>query len=299
MRPPSGAPPLGGTAGGFAGPRPGRHLRDLINALGKGGYADTEKQVNAIAATGDSAAVPGARGARRRQSLCPQGGRRGLHHREGGQQVHSLIDPLTAEAVGEAVAGAIDKIKVNNKLRRVIRAAIGGLTLMSPDRRDAAQPPPRRSSRAATRRSIELIDAALEQETDPAIAKLMREARAAAVLNSDASDEDKIAAIEVLKQRGGRDSLPCSRRSREPARARSARPRRRRSPPSRATSRCGMRPQNVWYGLSLGSVLLLAAIGLAITFGVMGVINMAHGEMVMLGAYTTFVVQQVIRARAP
>jgi urea transport system permease protein len=57
--------------------------------------------------------------------------------------------------------------------------------------------------------------------------------------------------------------------------------------------------QNAWYGLSLGSVLLLAAIGLAITFGVMGVINMAHGEMVMLGAYTTFVVQETIRTRYP
>ena len=57
--------------------------------------------------------------------------------------------------------------------------------------------------------------------------------------------------------------------------------------------------QNTWYGLSLGSVLLLAAIGLAITFGVMGVINMAHGEMVMLGAYTTFVVQELIRAHNP
>ena len=57
--------------------------------------------------------------------------------------------------------------------------------------------------------------------------------------------------------------------------------------------------QNVWYGLSLGSVLLLAAIGLAITFGVMGVINMAHGELVMLGAYTTFVVQEALRAHAP
>jgi urea transport system permease protein len=57
--------------------------------------------------------------------------------------------------------------------------------------------------------------------------------------------------------------------------------------------------QNGWYGLSLGSVLLLAAIGLAITFGVMGVINMAHGEMVMLGAYTTFVVQEWFRASAP
>ncbi len=57
--------------------------------------------------------------------------------------------------------------------------------------------------------------------------------------------------------------------------------------------------QNLWYGLSLGSVLLLAAIGLAITFGVMGVINMAHGEMVMLGAYTTFVIQELFRAAAP
>ncbi|WP_075822835.1 urea ABC transporter permease subunit UrtB, partial [Roseomonas sp. TAS13] len=57
--------------------------------------------------------------------------------------------------------------------------------------------------------------------------------------------------------------------------------------------------QNAWYGLSLGSVLLLAAAGLAITFGVMGVINMAHGELVMLGAYTTFLVQDAIRAHAP
>ena len=54
--------------------------------------------------------------------------------------------------------------------------------------------------------------------------------------------------------------------------------------------------QDLFFGLSLGSVLLLAAIGLAITFGVMGVINMAHGEFIMLGAYTTFVIQQWIPA---
>ncbi len=57
--------------------------------------------------------------------------------------------------------------------------------------------------------------------------------------------------------------------------------------------------QTVWFGISLGSVLLLAAIGLAITFGVMGVINMAHGEMVMLGAYVTFMTQEVFRAKFP
>lgn len=52
--------------------------------------------------------------------------------------------------------------------------------------------------------------------------------------------------------------------------------------------------ETVFFGLSLGAVLVLAAIGLAITFGVMGVINMAHGELMMLGAYTTYVVQQLM-----
>jgi len=52
--------------------------------------------------------------------------------------------------------------------------------------------------------------------------------------------------------------------------------------------------ETVFFGLSLGAVLVLAAIGLAITFGVMGVINMAHGELMMLGAYTTYVIQQLM-----
>ncbi|MGE8406488.1 MAG: urea ABC transporter permease subunit UrtB [Pseudomonas sp.] len=52
-------------------------------------------------------------------------------------------------------------------------------------------------------------------------------------------------------------------------------------------------------GLSLGSILLLAALGLAITFGLLGVINMAHGEMLMLGAYTTYVVQVLVQRYAP
>ena len=52
--------------------------------------------------------------------------------------------------------------------------------------------------------------------------------------------------------------------------------------------------ETLFFGVSLGSVLLLAAIGLAVTFGVMGVINMAHGEMIMLGAYTTYVIQKAL-----
>jgi urea transport system permease protein len=56
---------------------------------------------------------------------------------------------------------------------------------------------------------------------------------------------------------------------------------------------------NLFYGISLGSVLLLAALGLAITFGLMGVINMAHGEMLMVGAYVTYVIQRLFQAYAP
>ena len=73
----------------------------------------------------------------------------------------------------------------------------------------------------------------------------------------------------------------------------------RRSPPSTVRRPCGRSRKACSTACRSGSVLLLAAAGLAITFGVMGVINMAHGELVMIGAYTTFVVQEFIRgARA-
>jgi len=285
-------------AAGIVTPAPAQdnHLRDLINALGKGNYAELEKQVNAIAATGDSAAVP-ALEALAEGSLYVRKADGVVFITEKAGSNFRLIDPLTGEAAGEEPSAALDKIKVNNKLRRAIRTAIGGLTLMSPDaatRRAAAEA----VFLSRDPEAIELIDAALAEEKDPAIAKLMREARAAAVLNSDLPEEEKVAAIEVIKERGGRDSLSL------------LTPLLTVEGPIGAAAQAAVSTiegelalwdavQNVWYGLSLGSVLLLAAIGLAITFGVMGVINMAHGEMVMIGAYTTFVVQEVIRAHAP
>jgi urea transport system permease protein len=57
--------------------------------------------------------------------------------------------------------------------------------------------------------------------------------------------------------------------------------------------------RDLFYGASLGSILLLVALGLAVTFGLMGVINMAHGEMLMLGAYATYVVQTLFQRYAP
>ena len=64
----------------------------------------------------------------------------------------------------------------------------------------------------------------------------------------------------------------------------------------RARLAWGERLAVVFTGISLGSVLLLVALGLAITYGLMGVINMAHGELMMIGAYTTYVVQNLFRS---
>ena len=56
--------------------------------------------------------------------------------------------------------------------------------------------------------------------------------------------------------------------------------------------------ESLFNGVAIGSVLMLAALGLAIVFGLMGVINLAHGELIMLGAYTTYVVQMVFKLPA-
>ena len=126
-----------------------------------------------------------------------------------------------------------------------------------------------------------------------------RRARPSSSASPSAKEADRIDAINVLRDRGDLDSraiLSAVPADQPPAIAQAL---------AEAIKAIDNRlavwsiAQNLWYGISLGSVLLLAAIGLAITFGVMGVINMAHGEMVMLGAYTTFVVQELIRTRAP
>ena len=209
-----------------------------------------------------------------------------------------LRDPLSGEAVGAVAKAGLTKIKVNNTLRRVIRDALGGLTLGSDDPavRLAAADTMFKNPDPAT---IAALDAAIAGEAVDSVKARLEQARASAVLLSDLGEADKMAAIDILSSRADQDALSQLSRFqasaegnlREAAAAAVAT-----IDQSLALWQLG---QNVWYGISLGSVLLLAAIGLAITFGVMGVINMAHGEMVMLGAYTTFVVQQVIRDAAP
>ncbi|MDX8525005.1 urea ABC transporter permease subunit UrtB [Mesorhizobium sp. MSK_1335] len=217
--------------------------------------------------------------------------------KEAGDAV-GLLDPLSGEKAADAAKADLTKIKVNNGLRRVIRDALGTLTLRAKD-------PGVRLAAAATMfktpdaANIEPLDAAIAAETAPGVKALFKQARAASVLVSDKPDADKLAAISVIAARGDRDAVSLLTSVEASAQGAVKEAASAAIGAINSTLAVWDAGQNIWYGISLGSVLLLAAIGLAITFGVMGVINMAHGEMVMLGAYTTFVVQQVIRTSFP
>lgn len=260
-------------------------------------FSATEAVVRELAATGD-AAVERPLGAlaegdlyvRKADSLVFIG-------KAAGGSVE-LLDPLSGEKSGDAAKSEITKIKVNNTLRRAIRDALGTLTLgaKNPAARIAAADTMFKTPDAT---HIEPLDAAIASESVASVKALLEQARAASVLVSDRPEADKLAAVALIGGRGDRNALSLLTAVeansevavKDAATAAIAN--------INSTLALWDAGQNIWYGISLGSVLLLAAIGLAITFGVMGVINMAHGEMVMLGAYTTFVVQEVIRTSFP
>ncbi len=210
----------------------------------------------------------------------------------------SYFDAVTGEGIATLDASALEKVRINNRMRGAIRDALGSLTLRSKDRQ-------RRLSAARTMltspdiQALDSLTAAIAAEDDVEVKLAMQQAHAAAILASDKPEEDKLAAINVIKPMANQDAIalltPVANSS-SGAVAESARAALATIDSSLAVWR---NAQNVVYGISLGSVLLLAAIGLAITFGVMGVINMAHGEMVMLGAYVTFMVQELIRQAMP
>ncbi|KKB85026.1 urea ABC transporter permease [Devosia limi DSM 17137] len=272
-------------------------LSPLVDALAPGSFKDRETAIAALVATEDLRVVP------LLQTLADGDLYVGKTDAKvvfitGSGATLGRIDPVTAAELGEVPKADLEKVKVNNGLRRVIRTAIGQLTLLSDDpatRRSAAQS----ILRDADPANLELLDSGISAEADPAILQVMQTARAVLTLKTDATLEDKTAALPLVSAIGGRDALTLLTAALANA-PDELKPAIQASIDGLARDRAVWdAAQNVWYGISLGSVLLLAAIGLAITFGVMGVINMAHGEMVMLGAYTTFVVQETIRRYSP
>ncbi|MEO0912997.1 MAG: urea ABC transporter permease subunit UrtB, partial [Pseudomonadota bacterium] len=205
-------------------------------------------------------------------------------------------DPITGAEIGEIGRRDGRKVKVNNGLRRTIRAALSVLTLRDPNpfkRIEAAEA----AFKSADPEQLPALKAALEAEENPTVTAALTTAIAATTLASDEPAEAKLEAISLMREQGDQDALSVlAPLMEDEALGQAATEAVTAIERTQALWGIG---QNVWHGLSLGSVLLLAAIGLAITFGVMGVINMAHGELVMIGAYTTFAVQEVIRNSAP
>jgi urea transport system permease protein len=209
-----------------------------------------------------------------------------------------FVDARSGGAVSAPSPINLRRVIVNDSVRGAIETAAAALALFSKDpaaRRMAAES----LFQSADPAALPLIDRALKGETDSGIAGILRQAQAAALLKSGGGAiPARLAAVRTLAARADLSarSLLASLKGQPPAVAAAI---------GQAIEAIDHRLQlwslleYVYYGISLGAVLLLAATGLAITFGVMGVINMAHGEMVMIGAYTTFVVQQLIAAFAP
>src|SRR3954468_14045298 len=277
-------------AGAFAANA--QNYEAALSGFAKDSFNDTDKAIGEVAASGNPLALEVIRALQ--EGRLQYGGGRVFYK----DSAAALLDAMTGKPAAD-VPSDLKTARLNNRLRRTIEAALGGLTLMSPDpnrRYEAAQAVFKSRDAGA----LVNLDAALAKETDTRVKRVLGEARAAVILNqADAKEKDKLNAIATIRERADQDSrglLSALPSGQTPLVQKAA---------ADAIASIDNRlmlwsaVQNAWYGLSLGSVLLLAAIGLAITFGVMGVINMAHGEMVMLGAYTTYVVQDLIRTHNP
>ncbi|PMH00981.1 urea ABC transporter permease subunit UrtB [Vibrio splendidus] len=184
------------------------------------------------------------------------------------------------------------KVRVNNKLRGILRGEIASIGLNSgnPDVRYKAVLDLLGTKTADI---IERLTELRTNESDGKVAELMDLSLAIATsLNNSATIEDRVASIERVgdfKHSVVLKTLNQLLNSEQDQKVLAAAERAMDSYQQSQALYSGV--ETVFFGLSLGSVLVLAGIGLAITFGVMGVINMAHGELIMIGAYTTYVMQ--------
>jgi urea transport system permease protein len=257
-------------------------------------FADTEAGIAAIAGSGAPSGVAILEALADRR-LFADSASRSVFWRD---RTGAAFDAVTGQPVASPPASA-SGVRLNNRLRNAVQAALGSMTLLSPD------PAQRRRAADSVFRSRDLtalstVETALARETVPAVRLALEEARAAIVLaNPAAAEAERVAAALRVAQAGDNDALALLRQLSGSATGSLKEALDTGIAAIQRRQQLQAWFQTVWFGISLGSVLLLAAIGLAITFGVMGVINMAHGEMVMIGAYVTFLVQEFMRARAP
>jgi len=208
-----------------------------------------------------------------------------------------IVDVVSSEKLGVVNKSKLKKITVNNKLRRKLRSYISQLSLENDDpnvRLAAIQ----NMMGASSEEHVKDIRGKLITEKNSSVKDAMQ--TLVALIEMDSENKDvRVSALNNLSE-----SLEPKARNKiisllekddagnyleEDKDILYAAIKAKRKIDERRDTYAFF--EKIFFGLSLGSVLLLAAIGLAITFGVMGVINMAHGELIMIGAYTTYVVQ--------
>ena len=257
--------------------------QDFNTALGglAGGFGAQAEAVERLGALGDPRALP----------ILQAMSENRLQKRADGSLV-ILEGGAPRDALTGAPTEAAEAVRINNRVRSALRGALGRLQLISPDatlRAASAEA----LFRARSAENIPLLEDALGREQDRNIRAQMELALAASRLAAPDATQKRQGVIVL----GGANSATARSLLLE---ARAANPDLQ-ADIDQAIAAIDQRlllrnvAETAFQGLSLGSVLLLAALGLAVTFGVMGVINMAHGEMVMLGAYTTVLVQEALR----
>jgi len=212
------------------------------------------------------------------------------------QQQYQVTDVLTAEALTAVDKSAIKKIRTNNRLRGQIRDLLANLDLTHPDKAVRIEAV-KQLLQNPNQTGISSVTNLIKGEQDASVRELMSVILLIDQLESGSTAEKLSAAQQLSGRLESKvknelvNQLDLLAEQPENAELRTVLTKSIDDIEQQA-SVYGL-VENLFFGLSLGSVLLLAAIGLAITFGVMGVINMAHGEMMMLGAYTTYVIQQM------
>ena len=270
----------------------------IVKKFGTGEVADKIEAIEALTLSADPAGLPLLEAAKNGQlSVTPAG----LVVIVDGAVVK---DAATLQAIEPAPTG-LESVTMNNRVRGQLEAALSAFQLFSndPTIRLAAAKSLESSAQSSVR---PILDKVLASETNPEIKTALAQIKAGIDLKSP-DPQARLAAVKILgeskQQRtktllyllletnsAGEYAEPDEKVRDEAAFAIKMIDRR---------LALGDYAARLFTGISLGSILLLAALGLAITYGLLGVINMAHGEMIMIGAYATFVTQQLFKNHFP
>jgi urea transport system permease protein len=206
------------------------------------------------------------------------------------------IDPISGAEF--ALPDDAEDVMINNRMRGELDSALAALKLFSKDEKTRIAAIKQLQS-DADETKLPLIEKAFAAESNPQIKEQLGLVRAAALLNS-ADKTKRLEAAKLLSSstQANTKTVLLARLAQETEPdVKSALQNTLRQ--VEAALAWGDRLGAIFSGISLGSILLLVALGLAITYGLMGVINMAHGELMMIGAYATYVVQGLFQKFLP